>query len=66
MVVGVLAGSARGALRPAPLFKAVFVLVAGVSALRLLFGRDSWKLGADLPGGPVMQAYGFSSACCGR
>src|SRR6478672_9521136 len=55
VVLGVIAGSAVARYAPAELFKAVFVLVAGVSAIRLLFGRDSWKLGDTLPTGPIMQ-----------
>jgi uncharacterized membrane protein YfcA len=43
---------------PANLFKVVFVLVAGISAMRLLFGRDSWRFGETLPGGALMKAYG--------
>jgi uncharacterized membrane protein YfcA len=52
------AGSLVARYAPADLFKAVFVAVAGVSAIRLLFGRDSWRLGADLPKGPLMTLYG--------
>lgn len=59
VVVGVLLGSLVARHAPAALFKGVFVVVAGLSAIRLLFGRDSWKIGSDLPGGPLMQAYGL-------
>jgi uncharacterized membrane protein YfcA len=59
VVVGVIAGSLVARYAPPSLFKGVFVVVAGFSALRLLFGRDSWKLGSDVPGGFVTQAYGF-------
>ena len=58
VVAGVAAGSLVARYAPADLFKAVFVAVAGVSAIRLLFGRDSWRLGADLPKGPFMPLYG--------
>jgi uncharacterized membrane protein YfcA len=58
VVAGVAAGSLVARYAPADLFKAVFVAVAGVSAIRLLFGRDSWRLGADLPKGPLMTLYG--------
>jgi uncharacterized membrane protein YfcA len=33
--------------------------VAGISAIRLLFGRDSWRLGTDMPSGPIMIVYGW-------
>ncbi|MHB2167896.1 sulfite exporter TauE/SafE family protein [Alsobacter sp. R-9] len=59
VVIGVVVGSAAARYAPPDLFKAVFVLVAGASAIRLLFGRDSWMLGNDLPGGLLMQFYGL-------
>jgi uncharacterized membrane protein YfcA len=59
VIVGVIAGSLVARYAPAGLFKLVFVLVAGVSAIRLLFGRDSWRLGTDLPTGPLMKIYGL-------
>ena len=59
VVVGVILGSLVARYAPAGLFKLVFVLVAGVSAIRLLFGRDSWRLGTDLPTGPLMKIYGL-------
>ncbi|WP_134498247.1 sulfite exporter TauE/SafE family protein, partial [Microvirga pakistanensis] len=58
VVLGVVLGSLVARFAPADLFKAVFVIVAGVSAIRLLFGRDTWRLGLHLPGRPVMLAYG--------
>jgi len=58
VVLGVVVGSLVARVAPADLFKAVFVAVAGVSALRLLVGKDTWRLGLDLPGTPVMVAYG--------
>jgi uncharacterized membrane protein YfcA len=36
----------------------VFVFVAGLSAARLL-GNFSWRLGDDLPSGPLMKVYGL-------
>jgi len=57
VVLGVIAGSFIARYAPPELFKAVFVVVAGVSAIRLLFGRDSWRLGTDLPGGALMQVF---------
>jgi uncharacterized membrane protein YfcA len=59
VIAGVIAGSFVARYAPPALFKAVFVAVAGVSAIRLLFGRDSWRLGTELPGGIVMQVYGL-------
>jgi uncharacterized membrane protein YfcA len=59
VVVGVVMGSVVARYAPADLFKAVFVVVAGISAIRLLFGKDSWSLGADMPSGPLMTVYGW-------
>lgn len=59
VVIGVIAGSIAARYAPADVFKAVFVLVAGASAIRLLFGRDSWRIGDDLPKGPLMRVYGL-------
>lgn len=59
VVVGVVSGSLIARFAPADLFKAVFVVVASVSAIKLLFGRKSWRLGEDLPKGPIMSAYGW-------
>ncbi|KLK90127.1 membrane protein [Microvirga vignae] len=58
VVVGVIMGSYVARFAPADLFKAVFVLVAGVSAVRLLFGKDTWRFGLDMPGKPIMVIYG--------
>ena len=59
VVIGVVMGSVVARYAPADLFKAVFVLVAGVSAIRLLFGKDTWRLGLDMPAKPVMVVYGW-------
>lgn len=58
-IVGVGLGAVAAAFAPAGLFKAAFAAIAGLIAAKLLFGRDSWVLGSDLPGRPAMTAYGF-------
>ncbi len=58
VVLGVVVGSVIARYAPADLFKAVFVVVAGVSAIRLLFGKDTWRFGLDMPARPIMIAYG--------
>lgn len=40
------------------MFKIVFVLFLNVIAFKLLFGRENWRLGADLPGRVGMIGYG--------
>lgn len=59
VLVGVIVGSVIARYAPERLFKVVFVLVAWSAAARLLFGRESWRLGDDLPRGPVMKTFGF-------
>ena len=59
ILLGVVAGSLTARFAPERLFKIVFVAVAWSAATRLLLARDTWKLGADLPKGPLMKIYGF-------
>ncbi|MBS7698796.1 MULTISPECIES: sulfite exporter TauE/SafE family protein [unclassified Chelatococcus] len=59
VVVGVAMGSFVARYAPEALFKAVFVVVAGVSAIRLLFGKDSWNLGLEMPRKGIMTVYGW-------
>ncbi len=58
VLAGVLGGAAIARVAPAAVFQVVFVLVAGVNAVKLLFGRDSWRLAGALPGGWVLRGYG--------
>jgi uncharacterized membrane protein YfcA len=58
-VAGVAIGSITAAFAPGGVFKAAFVLIAGVIATRLLVGTDNWVLGGDLPGRSAMTGYGF-------
>ena len=58
VVFSVIAGGAIAAFAPALVLKLVFVLVAGSNAIKLLSGRDDWRLAADLPGPMAMRAYG--------
>ena len=59
VVLGVVVGSLIARFAPADLFKGVFVVVAGFSAIRLLFGKDTWRLGLDMPRKSIMVAYGW-------
>jgi uncharacterized protein len=58
IVAGVLAGSVVASYAPPEVFKLVFIAVAGFSAIRLLFGRESWRLGTTLPGKLALRIYG--------
>src|ERR1700741_950027 len=59
ILVGVVAGSVVARYAPERLFKIVFVAVALSAAVRLLFAAEAFKLGDDLPKGPLMKFYGF-------
>jgi uncharacterized membrane protein YfcA len=59
VLIGVLAGSVIARYAPERLFKIVFLVVALSAAARLLLGRESWKLGDDLPKGPLMRFFGL-------
>lgn len=59
VLIGVIAGSIIARYAPERLFKIVFVVVAYSAAARLLLVREGWKLGDDMPQGPVMKIYGL-------
>jgi uncharacterized protein len=59
IVIGVLVGSVTARYAPERLFKIVFVMVAWFAAGRLLLARDNWRLGDEVPTGPLMRVYGF-------
>ena len=58
-IAGVAVGAAAAAVAPPVALKLAFVVFACIIAGRLLFGRDSWVLGRDLPARPAMTGYGF-------
>src|SRR3984885_14354612 len=58
VISGVILGSVIARYAPERLFKFVFVAVAWSAAARLLFGRDSWRLGDTMPSGFLMKVYG--------
>ena len=59
VLIGVVAGSVIARYAPERLFKIVFVMVAWFAAARLLSAREDWKLGDDLPKGPLMRVFGL-------
>jgi uncharacterized membrane protein YfcA len=74
-VIGVAAGSAIAAFAPAAVLKLAFAVIACVIALKLLVGRDTWRVANDLPGAdkstqsarawsPGMIGYGFFVGLC--
>ncbi len=58
VLAGVLAGAAIARFAPGAVFQAVFVLVAGINAVRLFSGSDRWRLSASLPRDGVLRVYG--------
>lgn len=60
VVLGVLIGSFLARFAPGEVFKLVFVVVATISAARLLFGSEKWKLGDTLPGTGPMRLIGLA------
>ena len=59
ILIGVLSGSVIARFAPEWLFKIVFVMVAYFATVRLLTANENWKLGDDLPKGPLMRIFGF-------
>lgn len=59
LVLGVIAGGLLATVSPDRVLKLAFVAFAMLMSFKLLFGRDSWSLGEELPGRAVMNAYGF-------
>ncbi|MCC2097769.1 MAG: sulfite exporter TauE/SafE family protein [Hyphomicrobiales bacterium] len=58
IVGGVLLGSVVARYSSPSVFKLVFVLVAGVNAVRLI-GNFNWRFSDAMPTGPLSWAYGF-------
>jgi uncharacterized membrane protein YfcA len=58
-VIGVAVGSAIAGFASGAVLKIAFVLVASVIAIKLMFGRESWRLADELPGRVAMTAWGF-------
>jgi uncharacterized membrane protein YfcA len=58
VVLGVVIGSIVARYAPAALFKIVFVGVATLTAAKLFFGGDRWRLGDAPPTGLAMRVYG--------
>jgi uncharacterized membrane protein YfcA len=58
-IVGVAIGSVVAAFAPAPVFKLSFVVFASFIGTKMLFGRESWNLGAQLPGRGLLAVFGF-------
>lgn len=58
VIVGVGVGAVIARHAPAAVFQAVFVVVAGLNAVKLISGSARWSLASDLPKGAPLMAYG--------
>ena len=58
-VAGVAVGSVIAYFAPSAVFKVVFMVTVSIIAIKLLFGRDNWKIADEFPGQPAMAGYGF-------
>jgi uncharacterized membrane protein YfcA len=58
-IVGVAIGSITAAFAPAPVFKIAFVVFTAFIGTKMLFIRDRWDLGTELPGRGPLTIYGF-------
>lgn len=59
IVIGVVLGALIARFAPAAVFQIVFVIVAGVNAFKLAFGKAHWRIAPELPTGLGLRAYGF-------
>lgn len=59
VTAGVIIGGVIAAFAPAAIFKIAFVVIALSIGAKFLFGRETWKLGDQLPGPFLMNVYGL-------
>ena len=59
VLVGVTAGVWIARFAPPQVFQAVFVAVALVNAIKLFFGKESWRIAPEMPKGPLLRLYGL-------
>lgn len=58
VVLGVVLGGVVAAYASSTVLRAVFVVIIGANALKLLWGSDGFTLGTQLPGKGVLRVYG--------
>src|SRR6202000_141514 len=59
IAAGVLGGVFAASMARPVLFKAVFIVVCMFLAIRLVAGKDKWRLGDVLPGDAAMSGFGL-------
>ena len=58
--VGVVLASLTAAYLSSGGLRAVFAVIALGVGLRLLFNREGWRLGTDIPGNPARSLFGLA------
>src|SRR5712672_1819992 len=58
-VIGTGVGSLIATVAPSSVFKLAFVIVIGIIALKLLLGKETWRIADDLPRHPLVRGFGF-------
>lgn len=59
VIIGVLCGAAVAAFVSSAILKGVFAVVATLNGLKLLFGKDHWRIANDLPRKMILRIYGL-------
>lgn len=57
--IGVILASITAAYISSEALRIVFAVIMLLVAFRMLFNRESWRLGADLPGNPAISVVGI-------
>jgi len=60
VIVGIAIGSLIATVAPGSVFKIAFIVIAAIIAGKLLFARERWQLGDDLPKHPLARLYGLA------
>lgn len=58
-IIGVCIGATLAAFAPSSVFKFAFIFFCLVIGGKMLFGKESWRLGSSMPGKALMSVYGF-------
>ena len=59
VIIGVLCGSAIAALASSALLKGVFAVIATLNGLKLIAGKDHWRIADELPQKGILRLYGL-------
>lgn len=59
LVAGVVFGTVIASSVDSRILKAIWVVFGGALAIKMAFGRESWRLGDDLPKAPWVEVFSF-------